>query len=65
MSARALDELEDLDDVDARAQAAVALGDLMDRSGQEAVPADVRSRLQGAADRSIIAEDKAALRKPR
>ena len=61
MSARALDELEDLDDVDARAQAAVALGDLMDRSGQEAVPADVRTRLQGAADRSIIAEDKAAL----
>ena len=61
MSARALDELKELEDVDARAQAAVALGVLMNRSGQQAVPADIRARLQGAADRSIIAEDKAAL----
>ena len=61
MSARALDELNDLEDVDARAQAAVALGVLLNGSGQQAVPADVRARLQGAADRSIIAEDKAAL----
>ena len=59
MSARALDELKELEDVDARAQAAV--GVLMNRSGQQAVPADIQARLQGAADRSIIAEDKAAL----
>lgn len=61
MAARALDELDDLENLDARAQASVALGDLLARSGQEAVPADVRVRLQAAVERTIIAEEKAAL----
>ena len=61
MASRALDELDELENVDVRAQASVAVGNLLFRAGQEAVPSDVRNRLQTAAERSLIAEDKAAL----
>lgn len=61
MAEQGLDELDEIQDVDVRAQAAVALGDLLARAGQQAVPADVRQRLSAQVERTLLAEERSAL----